>query len=134
MGVIEKLKHDKSLFQYLSMNLTVQKYTQTDGEALLQAISIYVGYLNDGKTTQAEAYIEECQGKGALMNVGYTMPNTEAREFAMQLYKLEGYMGHTTAFTSKWIKEHIIGVYGGVSDELQVKERTINMKWYRYYA
>jgi hypothetical protein len=99
------------------MNLAVQRYVQTDGEALLQAIGTYVSYLTEGKQKEAEAFVERCRGKSQLMNVQYSMPKPEGREFAMELYKLEGYMGHTTAFTSKWIKEHIIGVYGGVSKE-----------------
>lgn len=99
------------------MNLPVQRYVQTDGEALLQAISIYLGYKKEGRDDEALAFVDSCRSKSQLMNVQHSMPRIEAREFAIELYKLEGYMGHTTAFTSKWIKEHILGVYGGVSYE-----------------
>ncbi len=112
--------------QYLSMNLAVQRFVQTDGEALLHAIRIYVGHLNDGEQDAANAYLLKCQGKSELVNVGYSMPNTEAREYAMQLFKLHWYMGYTPAFTSKWIKQHLIKVYGGVSHQRCVKEETID--------
>lgn len=129
MHVTEKMNDDNTLPQYLSMNLPVQRYTQTDGEALLQAISIYVGYIKDGKMERAAMY---ASGKNQLINVGYTMPDKEAREFAVQLYRLEGYMGHTTAFASKWIKDNVMRVHGGVSDKLHVKDRTFKVIiWYR---
>jgi len=126
MRLTEQLEEDETLLQYLSMNLAVQKYVQTDGEALLLAIGTYVGHLKAGRQKQAAAYVEYCQGKSQLRNVNYTMPNAEARQYAMNLYKLEVYMGHTTAFTSKWIKEKLIGVYGGVSDQLHVKDGEFN--------
>ena len=94
----------------------VQRYVQTDGEALLRAVDIYLGMVKDGRKEEADAWAEKCGKKSELMSVQYSMPNKEGREFAIELYKLEGYMGHTTAFTSKWIKDNIIGVYGGVSE------------------
>lgn len=116
----EKLKEDEAekLFQYLSQNIPVQRYVQTDGEALLQAITLYVGYMNSGNEIEAKRYAARCRKKNHLMNVNLSMPNKEARELAANLYKLQGYMGHTPAFTSKWMATHIIGIYGGVSDEL----------------
>jgi hypothetical protein len=118
MNVTDELTGDadKGLCHYLSSNVGVQRYVQTDGEALLQAINTYVGMVKDGKQKEADAYADECRKKSQLINVQYSMPNKEGREFAIELYKLEAYMGHTTAFTSKWIKDHIIGVYGGVSE------------------
>ncbi|KAF8322968.1 hypothetical protein F5887DRAFT_1086906 [Amanita rubescens] len=115
----DKLKEDERLLPYLSMNLAVQRYAQTDGEALLHAIHTYLKLLKDGNQQAADAYVVKCQGKGQpLLNVNYSMPNTEGREFAMKLYKLQCYMGHTTAFNSKWIKDHLIGVYGGILCEI----------------
>jgi hypothetical protein len=108
------------------MNLPVQRYVQTDGEALLQAIGVYIGHITAGEQDEADAFIKECQAKNHLLNVNYTMPNTEARQYAMELYKLEGHMGYTKAFASKWIKDNIIGIYGGVSVELYVKDDTFN--------
>jgi len=81
----------------------------------LNAINVYVGHLTEGEQEEANAWIKWHQEKAQPMNSSYTMTNTEAREFAVQLHKLKEYMGHTTAFTTKWIKEHITGVYGGVS-------------------
>jgi len=105
------------------MNLAVQRFSQTDGEALLVAIDAYNKFLIDKDQKGADAYAVKCQGRGQLLfNVNLSIPNTEGRDFARQLYKLQWYMGHTTAFNSKWIKDHLIGIYGGVSDAYRVEE------------
>jgi hypothetical protein len=126
MGITEKLK-DEKLLHYLSMNLEVRKFVQTDGEALLLAIKEYIGHIDAGRMAEAESYVEDCNnGKSLLMNVQCSIPNEEGRGYAMQLYKLREFMGHTPAFTSKWIKDNIIGVHGGVSDEYDVEDRRLN--------
>ncbi len=104
------------LLQYLSMNLLVQRYVQTDGEALMQAMDIYVDHLTNGNETEANAFVQDCLRRKHLLNAHLTLGNTEGREFAVQLHRLREYMGHTTAFNSKWIKCHVIRIYGGVSD------------------
>lgn len=123
-GLTDKLKEDESemLFKYLSQNLPVQRYVQTDGEALLQAIGIYVGYKKLGKENQAKKFAASCKEKNHLLNVNLSMPKVDGREYAMQLYKLEGHMGHTSAFTSKWINQNILGIYGGVSNEFDIDD------------
>lgn len=98
---------------YLSSNVAVQKYVQTDGEALLMAVKMYALLLEQGNELQAKEYLEECNTK--QQGVSMTMANPESRQFVLNLYKLEGHMAFTMAFGTKWIREHILCTYGGVS-------------------
>lgn len=79
------------------------------------AIKLYVSKL-ESDPEEAARYLEDeaRKGKGGILGT------VESRQFALQLFKLESYMGHTTALTSKWIKQHILNTYGGVSKPLVI--------------
>jgi hypothetical protein len=112
--LIDELNKEPSLLWYLSKNEHVQRFPETDGEMLLRATTVYALFMNTASGNGIKKFTEECKKSGQAVNP--TLLNTETREYALQLHKLEEYMGHTTAFTSKWIKEHLVGVYGGVSN------------------
>ena len=97
----------------LASNAEVRKYVHSDGEALLMAVSAYVLLLETGRQQDAEEFLA-MRSKSGQLGVAATLAHLESRDFALNLYKL-GYMGHTTAFTSKWIRDNILDVYGGVS-------------------
>ena len=86
---------------------------EKDGEALLMAIKAYIVAEKNG---EGAAYVEDQIRKGSRQGVSTTLGTKESRQYVLNLYKLEAHMGHTTAFTSKWIKDHILGTYGGVSE------------------
>jgi hypothetical protein len=99
---------------YLSSNQPVQKYSETDAEALLMAVSTYAQLVANKQHHIAKNHLKDCITNGQ-QGISATMSNTESRAYVLNLFKLQHYMGHTPAFTSKWIREHLFGVYGGVS-------------------
>lgn len=98
----------------LSSNARVHKYLETDAEALLMAVKGYVMLSEAGKGAEATAYMEAHIRKKTGISPVFGAP--ESRDFVLRLYKLEGHIGHTTAFSTRWIREHILNIYGGVSD------------------
>ena len=75
-------------------------------------------YIVAEKNGEGAAYVEDQIRKGSRQGVSMTLGTKESRQYILNLYKLEAHMGHTTAYiiTSKWIKDHILGTYGGVSE------------------
>lgn len=102
---------------YLASNLKVQKYVQKDGEALLMAVKRYTLLVQAEKDSEAKEYLNQCMKSGPVKEA---LATKESVQFVLNLYKVEGIMGHTTAFTSKWIRTHLQNTYGGVSGSSEI--------------
>ena len=73
-------------------------------------------YIVAEKNGEGAAYVEDQMRKGSRQGVLMMLGTKESRESVLNLYKIEVHMGHMTAFTLKWIKDHILGMYGWVSE------------------
>ena len=91
----------------------IQKYVEKDGKGLLMVIKVYIVAEKNG---EGAAYVEDQMRKGSRQGVSMMLGTKESRESVLNLYKIEVHMGHMTAFTLKWIKDHILGTYGWVSE------------------
>lgn len=74
----------------------------------------YVGLLTKGEMPEVQKFLDEngLRRKG----IGAVLVTPETRQFVVNLFVLEIHMRFTTAFSTKWIKEQMFGIYGGVSD------------------
>ena len=116
------MRQDSNSLIHLSSNQHVQKYVQTDAEALILVAKQYAAKITANDVDGAQAVLvehEKQQGVAAVMG------DPETRRFVLTLIQLEEHMAFTDALTTKWIREHMLGRYGGVSEPRNSKTKKL---------
>lgn len=108
------MRRDSNSLIHLSSNEHVQKYEQTDAEALILFAKRYAAKIAANDLVGAQAVLDEPETR-KQQGLAATMGDPETRRFVLTLIQLEGHMAFTDALTTKWIREHMLGRYGGVS-------------------
>ena len=94
---------------------------QTDAEALILVAKQYAAKITADDADGAQAVLVEHEKQRGVAAV---MGDPETRR-VLVLIQLEEHMAFTDALTTKWIREHMLGRYGGVSEPRNSKTKKL---------
>lgn len=106
------LANGEELANHISRNEFEFQYVETEAEGLCMELKEYLN--TEGDEEKRRRYLKKVGSKSSV--VGQIMNHRETRNYLIGINSLGAHFEHREVFDSKWVKENMHSIGGGVSD------------------